>query len=182
MNDFGGFVGGPVVVPKLYSGKNKMFFFLTYEGLRLPRQTVLTESVPSIALRGGDLSAYLPKAVKDLSGNPFPNNQIPLSTIAPVSLNALKYLFPLPNTGSPGAISNNFVENYPSPISSNQGDVRLDRNISSKHSAFARLTYKRRQVTNAPSASILTGPKSGAGKRLEPDGRRQLHSEPAHGE
>jgi Carboxypeptidase regulatory-like domain/TonB dependent receptor len=158
MNDFGGFVGGPVVVPKLYSGKNKMFFFLTYEGLRLPRQTVLTESVPSIALRGGDLSAYLPKAVKDLSGNPFPNNQIPLSTIAPVSLNALKYLFPLPNTGSPGAISNNFVENYPSPISSNQGDVRLDRNISSKHSAFARLTYKRRQVTNAPSASILTGP------------------------
>jgi hypothetical protein len=157
MNDFGAFLGGPVTIPKLYRGKDKMFFFLTYEGLRLPRQTVLSESVPSVALRGGDLSAYLPKAVKDLNGTPFPNNQIPLSMIKPLSLNVLKYLFPLPNAGSPGAISNNFVENYPSPISSNQGDIRLDRNITSKQSGFARLTYKRRHVTNAPSASILTG-------------------------
>jgi carboxypeptidase family protein/TonB-dependent receptor-like protein len=158
MNDFGGFIGGPVVVPKLYRGKDKMFFFMTYEGLRLPRETVLSESVPSLALRTGDLSAYLPKVPKDLNGTPFPNNQIPLSMIAPLSLNVLKYLFPLPNAGSPNAISNNFVENYPSPISSNQGDIRLDRNITSKQSAFARLTYKRREVTNAPSASVLTGP------------------------
>ena len=158
MNDFGGFLGGPVVFPKLYNGKDKTFFFLTYEGLRLPRETVLTESVPSLALRTGDLSAYSPKVVKDLSGNPFPNNQIPTSLISPLSLNALKYLFPLPNAGSPNAIANNFVDNYPAPISSNQGDVRLDRNITSKQTAFARLTYKRREVTNAPSASILTGP------------------------
>ena len=99
MNDFGGSFGGPVSIPKLYNGKNKTFFFVTYEGLRLPRETVLTQSVPSLALRQGDLSAYLPKVVKDLSGTPFPNNQIPLTQISPLSLNALKYLFPLPNAG-----------------------------------------------------------------------------------
>jgi hypothetical protein len=158
MNDFGGSIGGPVMIPKLYNGKDKTFFFATYEGLRLPRETVLTESVPSIGLRNGDLSAYLPKVVKNLNGVAFPNNQIPLNQISSLSLAALKYLYPLPNTGGPNAIANNFVENYPSPISSNQGDIRLDRIITPKHSAFARLTYKRRAVQNAPSASVLTGP------------------------
>jgi hypothetical protein len=157
MNDFGGFIGGPLSVPKVYHGRDKTFFFMTYEGLRLPRETVLVESVPSLALRNGDLSAYLPKMVKDLNGTPFPNNQIPATSISALSLAALKYLFPLPNTGAPNSISNNFVENYPSPISSNQGDVRLDQNITSKQSAFARLTYKDRAVQNAPSASVLTG-------------------------
>ncbi|MEI4902427.1 hypothetical protein Q8G48_28210, partial [Klebsiella pneumoniae] len=92
--------GGPVFIPKLYHGKNKTFFFMTYEGLRLPRETVLSESVPSLSLRSGDLSAYLPKVVKDLNGVPFPNNQVPIPQISPLSLSALKYLFPLPNTGS----------------------------------------------------------------------------------
>ena len=45
MNDFGGFFGGPVNIPKLYTGKDKTFFFMSYEGLRLPRQTPLLESV-----------------------------------------------------------------------------------------------------------------------------------------
>ena len=58
MNDFGAFVGGPLSVPKLYNGHDKTFFFMTYEGLRLPGQKVLVESVPSLALRGGDLSVY----------------------------------------------------------------------------------------------------------------------------
>jgi len=158
MNDFGGFIGGPVNVPHLYHGKDKTFFFATFEGLRLPRETVLTESVPSVALRNGDLSVYSPKVIKDLNGNPFPNNQIPITSISPLALNALKYLFPLPNTGGPNSISNNFVDNYPSPISSNQGDLRLDQNISPRQSAFVRLTYKRREVLNAPTASVLTGP------------------------
>ena len=58
MNDFGGYLGGPVSVPHFYNGHDKTFFFMSYEGLRLPRETPLTESVPSVALRNGDLSAY----------------------------------------------------------------------------------------------------------------------------
>ena len=160
MNDFGAFFGGPISIPKLYSGKDKTFIFLDYEGLRLPFQQVLVENVPSLALRSGDLSVYS-GTVADLNGNPYPGNKIPLTSINPVSLAVLKYLFPLPNSGPANSIVNNYVDNFPTPISSNQGDVRLDQNITSKQSAFARFTYKRREnellPCNCTSPTNLNG-------------------------
>ena len=146
MNNFGGYVGGPVVIPHLYHGKDKTFFFMSYEGLRLPRQQFFTESVPSLALRSGDLSVY-------------GVGQVPLSQISPVSLAALKYLFPLPNTGAPNAIANNYSVNFPTPISSNQADLRLDEVLTSKQTFFVRGTYKLKDVTNPPvsTGTILAG-------------------------
>jgi hypothetical protein len=156
MNDFGVFVGGPVRVPKVYRAKDKTFFFVSYEGLRLAKENVLLESVPSLALRSGDLSAY--KSFKDPdSGAAFPNNLIPASRINPISARALQAYYPLPNTGAPGAIANNYALNFPTPISSNQGDIRLDQNISSRQTAFARFTYKKRDVQNAPTGSVYAG-------------------------
>ena len=156
MNDFGGYVGGPVTVPGVYHGKDKTFFFASYEGLRLAKESVLNQSVPTPALRAGDLSAY--KAFKDpLSGSPFPGNIIPLSRISPISLKALDIYYPLPNTGAPGALSGNYAQHFPTPIASNQGDIRLDQTISSKQSAFARFTYKRRAVLTAPTTSVFAG-------------------------
>ena len=131
MNDFGAYGGGRI-------WRDKTFFFAGYEGLRLPKQTTLVESVPSMALRAGDLSVYSKSVYAPGTGVAYPNNQIPASQISPVSMNALKYLFPLPNTGAGNAISNNFVLNMPTPISSDQADLRFDQNISSKQSAFAR--------------------------------------------
>jgi hypothetical protein len=155
MNDFGLAIGGPISIPKLYNGHDRTFFFATYEGLRLPKQQVLLESVPSLALRNGDLSAY--GTFKDpTTGVPFPGNQIPIQRISPLALAALKYLYPLPNTGAANAVANNFVENFPAPISSDQGDIRLDQNITSKQSAFARFTYKRRNVENPPCNACAT--------------------------
>jgi hypothetical protein len=104
-------------------------------------------------LRSGDLSAYLPTAVRDLSGTPFAGNQIPQTSISPFSAAVLKYLFPLPNTGPPNAISKNYSQNFPTPITSNQGDLRLDENITSKQFAFTRFTCKRRAVQLAPCAN-----------------------------
>ena len=157
MNDFGGFAGGPVVIPHLYNGKDKTFFFASYEGLRLPRQQFIEESVPTLALRSGNLSAY--GVVKDLSGNPFPQSVIPANLISPQATAALNYLFPLPNLGAPNALSNNYGVNFPTPISSNQADVRLDQNINSKQSVFVRGTYKLRAVTNPPlsTGTVLSG-------------------------
>jgi Carboxypeptidase regulatory-like domain len=145
MNDFGGSVGGPVSIPKLYNGKDKTFFFVDWESLRLPFQQVLVENVPSLALRSGDLSAYPAGTVRDLSGTPYANNQIPSTAISPVSNAIMKYLFPLPNAGAPNAIVNNYVQNFPTPIKSDQGDTRLDQNLNSKQQVFARFTYKVRQ-------------------------------------
>lgn len=146
MNNFGGYFGGPVTIPHFYSGKDKTFFFMSYEGLRLPRQQFIEESVPSLALRSGDLSVY-------------GLGQIPQSQISPVAQAALKYLFPLPNTGSPNAIANNYSVNFPTPISSNQADLRLDQVINSKQTFFVRGTYKLKDVVNAPlsTGTILSG-------------------------
>lgn len=157
MNDFGVYAGGPVRIPKVYSGRDKTFFFASYEGLRLAKQSVLLESVPSAALRAGDLSVF--KSFKDpATGNPFPNNQIPASSISPISAKALALYFPLPNTGAPGAIANNFATNFPTPISSDQGDFRLDQKISARQTAFVRFSYKKRNVSNAPAGSVNAGP------------------------
>src|SRR5881296_2886805 len=150
MNDFGGFAGGPVRFPRLYEGKDKTFFFIAYEGLRLPKQTVVVESVPSLALRNGDLSVYSTAIRDPNTGLPFPGNQIPSDRITTLSKNVLTYLFPLPNTGAPNAIANNYVQNFPTPISSNQGDVRIDQNLTSKQTTFARFTWKQRSVFVAP--------------------------------
>jgi hypothetical protein len=150
MNNFGFFVGGPVSFPGVYKGKDKTFFFMAAEALRLPRETVVVESVPSLALRNGDLSAYSTPIKDPNTGLPFQGSQIPADRISPLSKNVLQYLFPLPNTGAPNAIANNYVQNFPTPISSNQGDLRVDRNISSKQTTFARFTWKQRSVFAAP--------------------------------
>jgi hypothetical protein len=156
MNDFGVFAGGPVRIPHFYSGHDKTFFFASYEGLRLAKESVLLESVPSVALRAGDLSAY--KSFKDPdNGSPFPNSQIPLSRISPISAKVLDLFYPLPNTGAAGAIANNYALNFPTPIGSDQGDMRLDQNIGSRQTVFVRFSYKKRDVQNAPTGSVSAG-------------------------
>jgi hypothetical protein len=141
MNDFGGTLGGPLNFVPRVTGHNQSFFFISFEDLRLPRETPITLSVPSMDMRGGDLTSYL--------GSPVPVT-VPVS---PISANILKYLFPVPNYGSADSFANNYQINFPSPISANQGDVRLDRTLSAKQTVFARFSYKNRQVITAPSAA-----------------------------
>ncbi len=153
MNNYGAFLGGRII-------RNRTFFFTSYEGLQLPRQQFIAQSVPSLALRGGDLSAYSGNILDPSTGTPFLNKQIPLTRISPAALAALQYLFPLPNTGAPNAIANNYSVNFSTPISSNQGDLRIDHTINSRQSFFVRGTYKSRDVVNPPASSgtVLAGP------------------------
>jgi hypothetical protein len=148
MNNYGAFAGGPIV-------KDKTFFFASYEGLKLPRQRFISQSVPSLALREGNLSAYT-RVLDPTTGAPFPGNQIPLTRISPIALNALTYLWPLPNTGAPNAIANNYSTNFATPISSNQGDVRVDQNLGARQTLFVRGTYKEREVDDPPTAATQT--------------------------
>ena len=83
--------------------------------------------------------------------------------ISPFAQRVLQYLFPLPNTGGPNSLVNNYVDNFPTPISTNQGDVRVDENIGTRHSIFVRLTYKHVDQVDAPGtyysdATPLIGP------------------------
>ena len=159
MNNYGGFAGGPVVLPHLYNGKDKTFFFVSYEKLKLPRQTFINQSVPSLALRNGDLSSLTGTILDPTTGTPFVGKQIPFTQISPVALAALKYLFPLPNAGAPNAIANNYSVNFPTPITSNQGDFRVDQNLGGRQTAFVRGTYKAREVDNPPvsTGTVMAG-------------------------
>ena len=152
MNNFGIFMGGPVVLPKIYNGRNKTFFFGSFEALRLPKSQYVIESVPTAAMRAGDLSAY----GDPLSG--YPGNQIPVSQLNSYSQKALGLFFPQPNYGAPGAIANNYLADFSVPIKSNQGDIRLDQYVGTKHQFFARFTYKNKRAFQVPSSGFASSP------------------------
>src|SRR5580658_4952771 len=166
MNNFGIYLGGPVIFPKLYNGRNKTFFFGSFERLTLPKSETFVNSVPTQAMRNGDLSAYLSPANGGASNalTGYANNQIPASALNPFSERLLDLLYPLPNYGPPGAISNNYVGTYQIPINSAQGDVRLDQSFGPKHMFYVRYTYKNRRIElpqeqpNAnPSTTLIGG-------------------------
>jgi len=167
MNDYGASAGGPISVPKLYHGRDKTFFFADFEGLQLPKSSSVVTSIPTAAMKAGDLSVYLPKTVvKDPLGGTFAGNQIPLTRISDLSERAMNYYWPMsPNFGAPGAIANNYSQNFPTTIVNNQGDLKVDHNITPKQTAFARFTYKRRQSLTAPTGATVLG----GGNQLEND-------------
>ena len=77
-NTFGASLGGPLILPKLYNGKDKTFFFMDYEGNRHQSSTLEQYSVPTASMRAGDLTDLPGGATVDpQTGAPFPNNQIP---------------------------------------------------------------------------------------------------------
>ncbi len=154
MNDFGGFLGGPVSIPHLYRGKDKAFYFMSYEGLRLPRELPLITTVPTAAMRSGNLTNYL--AGQGVSGIYTPSTGAPINPanvpVNPVSANIMRAFMPLPNYGDATVFAqNNYRVNYPAPISSDQADLRLDYMLTSKQSIFIRGNYKVRSVITPPN-------------------------------
>jgi hypothetical protein len=94
-NQFGGSVGGPVILPR-YNGRNRTFIFGSYQGIRIREQPIFT-SFPATALeRQGNFSGG--KAIIDpLTNQPFAGNIIPANRIDPMALNVLNLYEPLPN-------------------------------------------------------------------------------------
>ncbi len=158
-NQFGFNLGGPVVIPKLYDGKNKTFFFVDYEGFRLRQGQSETETVPTAAERNGDLSAlgniYDPLTTCRAAGSGYPRvcnpteaagsrlqfagNQVPTSRINATSMDFLK-LYPLPNNPTASGVGN-WVGNDAQGGNQNQTVVHIDQNVSDKQHISARYTY-----------------------------------------
>lgn len=73
-NQFGGTLGGPIVIPGVYNGRNRSFFFVDYEGLRIRQAQTQTAFVPSQNERIGNFTEILTNqvvpGVSDCSGNP----------------------------------------------------------------------------------------------------------------
>jgi hypothetical protein len=116
-NDFGGTIGGPIVIPKVYDGHGKSFFFVSYEGLRLTQpQAASVQFVPDNYLREQ----------------------------APIALQAILSAFPKPTSGgidygtpsSPGLAE--FIQSYSLPSQIDSTSIRVDQALSHRVSAFFR--------------------------------------------
>ena len=140
-NTFGGSLSGPIVIPKLYNGHDKTFFFVDYEANRKPGSTLVVSNVPTAAMRGGDLSAFPGKVVDPITGVPFANNQIPSSELNPVAQKLLNQYYPLPNFDS-GSTTGNYRSQLPLPNKTDGYDIRIDHYINTKHLLYGRWTWK----------------------------------------
>jgi hypothetical protein len=147
-NTFGGSLGGPVQIPKLYSGKDKTFFFFDYEGNRRVTSQPEQFLVPTVAQRNGDLnglSIFNNRLINPATHQQFPNNTIPASMLNQSALTLVNTFYPLPNVPSGGSF--NYEALQPIPSSTNGFDGRIDQIINSKQQVYARFNWKN-LVTN----------------------------------
>lgn len=133
-NQFGATVTGPVYIPKLYDGRNRTFFMVTWDSLRVIDGKTQRGIVPWPEMLRGDFSRAVdafgkPLKITDtLAKAPFPNNQIPLNRLDPVALKMAAY-FPRPNlTGS----TNNFIAQGNSTTSNNNFGIKVDHQLTSR--------------------------------------------------
>jgi hypothetical protein len=127
-NDFGGVIGGPILFPRFgegghqpwYNGRNRTFFFFSYEGLRLRQPLVGNSDVPSLRARATAVAGMKPFL-----------NAFPLPT-GPENLN--------PTTGLPTGFAP-FAVSYSAPATLNATSIRIDHTLSSKLALFGRYNY-----------------------------------------
>jgi hypothetical protein len=188
-HQFGGAAGGALVVPGLYDGHNRTFFFADYAGLKEKRGQVFVNTVPTAQTRNGDFSDF-----RDTNGNliliydplttrlnpnfnagapvsasnpqflrdPFANNVIPANRMNSVGRNVAS-IYPLPN--GPGNF-NNYTSTVNRDVTDNVFSGRVDHKVSDKDSFFVRFNWGKFNL-DAPqgqSACCLATPAEAASR------------------
>lgn len=177
VHTFGYSVGGPVWIPKVFNGRNKLFFFHNYEGYRdvLPSRQLL--SVPTAQERSGDFSqrrtaagaliqvydpmttAAVPGQANRYTRTPFAGNLIPASRIDAVAKNLANY-YPAPNATPTDAFSN--ANNYLVNRTARTGRT-CGRSRPITRSAMGRgCLCATRRATRAAGRRICSGQRRGA--------------------
>lgn len=124
-NDFGGTFGGPLRLPG-YNGRNRTFFFFSYEGLRLRLPVFTLSNVPTLALRQQ----------------------------APAGVQPILKAFPLPNGRDLGNGFAEFSASYSNPASLDATSIRIDHTINSKLTIFGRYNKAPSQSTTRPRFNL----------------------------
>jgi carboxypeptidase family protein/TonB-dependent receptor-like protein len=158
LNQFGFSVGGPVLLPKVYNGKNRTFFFFDYQGTRIRTGHTFLASVPPQTWRDGNFAGFDPiydpdstttNADGSVTRQPFANNQINPNRFDPI---AKKLLDQFPAANVAGAqdvtgVANNFLSSPSEPDNTNQIDLRIDHKISDSDSIFGRFSMSNQYLT-----------------------------------
>ena len=172
--DVGGSLGGPVRIPGMYDGRNRTFFFVSYEGFHNEQgSNAAFRNVPTPEMWDGDFSNWVDSQGRRITiydpattrANPngagfirdaFPNNRIPLERFSTVAKQyiALARSVLLPNRpglvpGTFGYVNDNFVSEDRSTIEkTNKFSVKIDHTLSSRH----RVAYVFNRTTNGTEA------------------------------
>jgi hypothetical protein len=157
-NQFGAVLGGPVVLPGVYNGRDHTFFFVDYEGVREILPPGFTNVVvPDAKMRSGDFSEFLPGNTNPFGKNfilnaPYVNNMLPASQLDKVA-GGLVALYP--NSNVPGTL--NYQTNTRNTFDSDLLGVRMDHRFSEHDSIFGR--YSQSYATSGSTTwSDLLGP------------------------
>jgi len=157
-NQFGATIGGRI-------RKDKTFYFLSWEGIRLRQGSTLNTTLPGQAYRNGDFSALLrtdassprPIVIYDwTTATPFPNNILPQSRISPMISKFIGLYFPLPNQTGVGGIqpASNYQSLAPRQDQTDQGFARIDHVFSEKDRIFGH--YAKGDNDNIPALAWPT--------------------------
>src|SRR5499425_2095372 len=154
-NQYGFTVGGPVTIPGLYKGTDRLFFMSNFEGYNERRITRTLYSVPSVRMRGGDFSEILsltntriydpattrpdPSRPGAFIRDPFAGNVIPSNRINSIS-NKLLEFYPAPNL-NPNLVPYNYEGSLNRKADKDQFIQRIDFTESSKSSWFGRYSW-----------------------------------------
>ena len=153
-NQYGFLLDGPILIPKLYNGKNRTFFMFDFESRRLRQPNQVGESlVPTQAFENGDLSALLNRhdssgnalssiqVIDPITGTPFAGNIIPASRISPIAKNLYTF-FPAAQFALPDPISGfNYIGIGSTKIDDDQRFVRVDHQVSDKDRLFGHYAF-----------------------------------------
>lgn len=179
LDQYGGLISGPVVLPKIYNGKNRTFYMTNYERYSEASPQPLVLSVPALEMREGDFSKLKDRAGRQyviydpatgalnsanvFDRSPFPGNIIPASRINPISKKIVSY-FPNPNVTTAGedyAQKNLFLSGGQNPAGDTFYNLatKFDHNLSEKHRFFVR--YARNDRTEIRPTNGIARDKPG---------------------
>src|SRR2546422_884202 len=143
-SQYGVQMDGPLVLPKVYDGRNKTFFMGAYEGLRGEALSAGVATVPTALMRQGNFSEFSGTVRNPFTRELYPGNIIPQSQLSPTALKLLQY-YPAPN--KPG-LASNFQGNSASKDNNDQVLARVDQNVGNKIRLYVRYNWYDTYNTN----------------------------------
>ncbi|HYO83915.1 MAG TPA: carboxypeptidase regulatory-like domain-containing protein, partial [Bryobacteraceae bacterium] len=152
-NQFGGTIGGPVLIPKLYDGRNRTFFFVSVELVRFIQGITFNATTPRPEQLAGDFSnlrnaAGVPVTIYDpatttanaaggFTRTAFPGNIIPRNRFNPVASRILAFM-PAPNAQGTATGTNNYVRTDANKVDKDTVSYRVDHSFNQANRLFAR--------------------------------------------
>lgn len=153
-NQYGFLLSGPILIPKIYNGRNRTFFMFDFEAHRTREPNQVGQAlVPTEDFKNGDLSALLHRhdtsgnalpsiqVIDPITGAPFPGNIIPDSRISPIARNLFKF-WPTAQFALPDPLSGfNYIGVGNTNIDDDQRYVRIDHQLSDKDKLFGHYAF-----------------------------------------